>query len=159
MSMEALLTSTDEDLKQICCMQGQWQRILKEEEVSILEHWRSSLAQMENEQRELADQGKWLLRPADLLSIIGRSRRETFHCAILAWLMDPKAPHGFGATFLKKVLVLCFPDDSFVERELLDARTRCEVVRPNSRAGILVEAGQLTVVFEAKVDHHEGSGM
>jgi hypothetical protein len=90
-----------------------------------------------------------------LLGVIGRGRREVDHCAIIAWLLDPNAPHRLGTRFLRRFLHRCRPDRTFGPEELALVRVRCEECREHSRADIVVRADRLTVVVEAKIDHVE----
>ena len=98
-----------------------------------LADWTTTFAQFVVDQRELRDRGQWYSGPPDLLSVIGRARRETFHCALLAWLMDPGAPHGLGTRYLAEVLKSCFSDVNWDTESLGGTVTECEVVRANSR--------------------------
>jgi hypothetical protein len=117
--------------------------------------WEYTVAAMRAEQAALQERGEWLSGPVDLLSIIHRARREVDHCAVLAWLLDPGAPHGLGAMFLTRLLERCFPSDAFDAPDLAHAQTRCEVRRERSRADIVVSARSLMLLIEAKVDHVE----
>ena len=117
--------------------------------------WEQTFAEMVLEQRELRHQGRWLSGPSDLLSVIGRSRRETTHSAVLAWLLDPAAPHALGGEFLRRTLQRCFPELVFLPDHLEGVVTQCEVFRERSRADIVIWGPQLTVVIEAKVDAPE----
>jgi hypothetical protein len=42
-----------------------------------------------------------------LFATLGYSRLETAHTRALAWLLDPKAEHGFGDALLRRLLVAC----------------------------------------------------
>jgi hypothetical protein len=117
--------------------------------------WEERFEQMRAAQAEMVENGDWFAGRTDLLSILGRARREVDHCAILAWLLDPIAPNGLGILFLERFLALCFPERSFDGRQLTSATLRCEVCRDRSRADIVIRVGRLTLVIEAKVDHFE----
>ncbi len=90
--------TTNEHILQI--LQADWQQLLYEQ----LETWQYRFDNMVNEEQELRRQGQWISGPADLLSILSRSRRELDHCTILAWLMNPCAPHGLSCYFLTQLL-------------------------------------------------------
>jgi hypothetical protein len=144
-------------------MSEEWQRAAK----IHTETWEERFALMQSQQQALRDEGKWLSGPADFLSIIGRSRRETYHCAVLGWLMDPSAPHGLGTRPLAAFLGRAFPDVVFDPDDLARARVRTEVWRTTTRpdgtevvrrADIVVMAPGLYLVVEAKVDHREDEG-
>ena len=121
-----------------------------------LRRWDATLSAMVAEQDALRAQGRWRAGPADLLSIIGHARYELHHCAMLAWLLNPRAPHGLGLAFLERVLLRCCPELR-LGRDLLQAATvDREVVRKHGRADLLVSVGnRLTLVVEVKVDHVE----
>ncbi|MFA5762654.1 MAG: PD-(D/E)XK nuclease family protein [Bacilli bacterium] len=143
-------------------MRSAWREILADADVAqgrateqSLEAWESALERMSAEQEALVRAGDWVSGPADLLSVIGRSRRETYHCSIIAWLMDPTGRHLLGTRFLHELLASCKRPIEVDETVLRSATIACEVSRPNSRADLVVRAPGLTVVFEAKIDHDE----
>src|SRR5258708_1684856 len=74
--------------------------------------WDRAYELMLEEQRGLMESGAWFRGRSDLLGVIGRARREVDHCAVLAWLLDPRMPHGLGVRFLRRFLKCCFPDES-----------------------------------------------
>lgn len=128
----------------------QWRR---RQQVSL---WRESFARLEARQTELQLAGRWLGGRADMLGIIGYSRRETVHSAMVAWLLDPTRRHGLGIAFLERILARCFPDEAF--QGLEKARTECEVARDGPRVDIVVWAPDWTIVIENKVDAAENPG-
>jgi hypothetical protein len=69
--------------------------------------------------------------------------------------MDPSGRHGLGTSLLEEILHLVFPDALVTAERLLGAAPECEVARPRSRADIVVWCPELTLVFEAKIDHIE----
>lgn len=75
------------------------------------------------------------------------------HCAILAWLLDPRRPHGLGASLLRRVLDQALRGE-FPERELASARVETEISRASTRADLVV-TWQRTIVFEVKIDSVE----
>lgn len=122
-----------------------------------VDHWEDTITLLKKEQDKLVRAGRWTSGPGDMLSILGRSRRELDHCAILAWLMDPKAPHGLGARFLEGFLKAAFSDTLAARGvDLSLTETATEVVRQHSRADIVIQLAEQTVVVEAKVDAEEG---
>jgi hypothetical protein len=58
----------------------EWSAI-KRSEAAYLQASGQLLDRMTVEQQSLRLEGKWLTGPADLLGVIGRGRRETYHCA------------------------------------------------------------------------------
>ena len=65
--------------------------------------WESQFEGMVLEQRELSRAGSWVGGPRDLLGVLGKSRHEVTHSAIVAWLLDPGMRHGFGSRMLSRV--------------------------------------------------------
>ena len=122
---------------------------------AVLRRWQSRLDVMRAEQREMVASGAWLAGPCDLLTILGRSRREVDHCSILAWLLDPGMPHRLESRLLQRLLYRCFGSGAFASTSLSSAVSRTEVCRARSRADIVVSAPGLTLVVEAKIDHVE----
>ena len=118
--------------------------------------WIAAFDDLRAEQDALRQSGRWVSGPADLLGVIGQSRRETYHSAILAWLLDPNMRHGLGTGFLERLIRRCFPDSLF--NSLADAWTQCEVTRAGARADIVVWSTELTLVIENKVDAVEQPG-
>ena len=97
--------------------------------------------------------GNWVYGPQDFFGILKIGRSELAHSAILAWLMNPDARHGFGRRFLDVLVSQCWPDlnlDSLrvrsVDREVQGAETR---------ADIIVWGDIASLVFEVKVDAGE----
>ena len=130
-------------------------RRVEAETAVTLTAWISRLSEMVREQHSLQQSGVWIAGAADLLSIVGRARRETFHCAILAWLFDPLAPHGLGDALLRWLFEQVLGEPGLSDDDLRSASTGCEYVRPRSRADIVIVAPHHTVVFEAKIDADE----
>lgn len=114
--------------------------------------WEAKLTAMVAEQQQARMAGLWVAGPHDLLSIVGRARRELFHTAILAWLLDPLAPHGLGSTFLQWFLAVATDIAILEDHELLATQVQCEVSKPRSRADIVINTPSHTIVIEAKVD-------
>ena len=136
-------------------MLSEWNAMLEDIAIGLSSQWESERKLMEARQLELVSNGEWLVGPTDLLSIIGRARWETYHNAVLAWLMDPCGTHEFGAAFLSWVVSAKLGLGRLALSELLKAKTACEVARPRSRADIVVRMPSATIVFEVKVDHFE----
>ncbi len=118
--------------------------------------WDEAVADMMREQDALISAGSWIGGPSDMLSIIGKSRWETFHSAVVAWLLWPTAEHRLGIGMLRRVVERCFPDIELDDDILMRCTTATEVSRANSRADIVVNGPGLKIVIEAKVDASEG---
>lgn len=97
---------------------------------------------------------RWYEVRCDLMSVIGRQRKEVAHSAALAWLMDPNAPHGLGTVFIKWFLKTC--EVQYSELAASTATVACEVESTykgkSVRADICIRVGEATVVIEAKID-------
>lgn len=129
---------------------------IREQKREVVDDWETALTDLVSKQQELVAKGQWESGPSTLLSIIGQSRRETYHCRVIAWLMDPTGRHGLGENFLAGFLQTCFPEETFDKSDLRRATVDCEVVRPQSRADIVIWLPNATVAIEAKTDAVEG---
>ena len=118
--------------------------------------WRRDFDEMSVQQDRLRAAGKWIGGACDLLSIIGRGRRETYHSAILAWLLNPSGRHGLGTSFLRALLVEAQVPGGIADDGLVAAVPAIEVEGGTSRADIIVRSPGLHVVIEVKVDAREG---
>lgn len=125
--------------------------ILNQEPTTFVQVWEDEFHAMKAEYLVLRTQGLWQRGASDLLSILGRERREIYHSAMLGWLFDPLAPHGLGVRFLQAFLQDLF-SESCVELEASNVDMRCEEVRDNCRADIVVRTDRFTMVLENKLD-------
>ncbi|MCA9527972.1 MAG: PD-(D/E)XK nuclease family protein [Myxococcales bacterium] len=139
------MTTTDETRFQA----QQVQERLSGHHTQDVEAWEHRLSDMLAEQARIVEAGDWTTGRADLLAVVGRARRETIHCAVLAWLLNPVGAHGLGGRFLAALL-----RHLSVDAPSGLARTRCqtEVVGELSRADLIVQAPDFLIVIEAKVD-------
>jgi hypothetical protein len=78
----------------------EWNDVVLGERLRRMANWEQQFALAEADYRALVHEGRWLDGRADLLGVIGASRRETYHSAILAWLLTPTRRHGLGPRFL-----------------------------------------------------------
>src|SRR6266540_3645693 len=88
-------------------LEAEWHDIVAREHAAAatqIPAWEEDIEQLVAEQTALMNDGRWVGGPDDLLSIIGCSRRETYHSAILAWLLNPYGRHGLGTVLLAKLL-------------------------------------------------------
>lgn len=122
----------------------------------VTQEWEQALQSLVEEQRDLVRKGQWIRGADDMLSVIGQSRRETYHSALIAWLLDPLSRHRMGDAFLKRFLAATGSGPA--EAELLIRRVQCEVVCPSGRADIVIFGDNFTVVIENKVDAVESDG-
>ena len=112
--------------------------------------WDRAIEDVIRDERDLRARGFWVHGRDDIFGVLGIQRAEVRHSAMIAWLLDPCARHGFGSRFLLEFLALAFPDDSFPSHTA--ARTLCEVTREECRADIVIAMSDATIVVEAKVD-------
>ncbi len=123
---------------------------------AVLSCWKADIKTMIAEQQTSLSAGRWVSGSTDLLNIIGRGRWETYHCAMLAWLMKPDGRHRLGEAFLRKVLDACVQDLNIDFDDFTAFVPATEVNGPTSRADILVNGPGLHLVIEVKVDAAEG---
>lgn len=142
-------------------MQSEWRQILQARVearrlivLEIVERWEPALEQLGVEARELKSRGRWVKGPFDFMGVVGASRAEVRHSAMVAWLLDPSAGHGLGDRFLRAFLARAFPGQPMDGFE--SARTECEVARLGCRADIVVWSDGFTLIIENKVDAQEG---
>lgn len=128
-------------------LEGEWNALM-----SSPATWETILHQMVEEQSTLVADRKWVSGPSDLLSVIGKARKETYHSAVIAWLMRPNAHHGLDTAFLQRVVEHCIPGANLSCEVLRQCTTATEVVYPSSRADIVIQAPDWTLVIEVKVD-------
>lgn len=144
-------TSFDENQFQL--LRAEWTALLEARRREVSERWVTSVGPMRAEYDALLAAGRWTRGPGDFFSIVGLSRSEVHHSAMVAWLLDPSARHGLGDHFLRNLLAVCFSD----ETAEFDVRSvECEVSRGDTRADIVVWGDQQTLVIENKVDAPEG---
>jgi hypothetical protein len=154
-----MIADTSERIFQV--LQTEWQQLFQSRATQKLETWQCRFDNMVHEERELRRQGQWVSGPTDLLSIISQSRREGYHCAILAWLMNPGARHGLGCQFLARLLERCIPPVRIESDRLHTVTTCCEIRKKQripdraTRVDIVIEGDGFSVVFEVKIDAGE----
>lgn len=144
---DAIVTSW---VAQLDGMSGDWEDI-----VAPVAAWRTAANALIAEQKRITAAGNWRTEgPVDLLSIAGRGRRETIHCAILAWLFRPNESHGLDDRMLR-VLLNAVGLHTLPPADIAAAHVRTEVVRGERRADIYVTLPGHTIIVEAKVDDIE----
>jgi len=100
--------------------------------------------------------------PKPMLRILGSSRAEQKWNTLLAYLLDPSQPHGFGAdllkVFLDKASQVIDDEIDYYHRDIEQVSVDTEVESPqNNRPDILIRAsGEWFVCIESKVDSSEG---
>jgi hypothetical protein len=105
--------------------------------------WEEEFARLTDEWRAV----EWRSGGSTLLAALGLQYQEVPLCRGLAWLLDPEGGHNFGRHFLDAFLrSLDLPTT-----ENAPVRIRVEESRVDTRADIVIRAGEQTVVVEAKV--------
>ena len=122
---------------------------------ALVETWEIQFAAMKAEMDAMWAAGQWFSGPSNLLGVIGRARHETYHSAILAWLLDPGAPHGLFTSFLETLFRRLWPEMEVDAVTLRGATTCTELAKELCRADIVVWAAGLMIVIEVKVDAGE----
>lgn len=118
-----------------------------------------TLRALERLEARLISEGRWTAGPATLFGALRLTNNEVLNCRVLAWLLDPMAPHGLGATVLSSLLDYLSPrtDEVLpttpggVERAVIDT----EVLRDNSRADLVIVGSGWTIIVEAKLGAFE----
>jgi hypothetical protein len=113
--------------------------------------WSSRAAELD----DLRRQGLWLPGPAAALEVLGQTGLERAHQAYIAWLLNPRGSHGFGAQVLINLEHHCGSEE-LSTRQLSAALVKIEDARAQSRADIVVSMPEHTLVIELKV--HSGEG-
>ena len=140
-------------------LESEWRRI-GDCSRALVADWEREIDNVASDERRLRSEGRWVRGRDDFLGVLGLHREEVRHSKIIAWLLDPCAPHGLGARVLAGVLRSAFGDEvlAALHEGLGSATPSCEVARGDARIDILVEAPGLTLVIENKVDALEGEG-
>ncbi|WP_437331655.1 PD-(D/E)XK nuclease family protein [Sorangium sp. So ce394] len=149
-------SAPEADEPQLAGLAAEWRAIVareRENRVAQVAAWEARLAELRAEQEELVRGGRWAGGPDDLLSILGQSRQERYHSALLAWLLDPQGRHGLGAGFLEALLRRCAADPP--RAALNRARPALDVSKGDARADVVVAGPGLFLVIENKVDARE----
>lgn len=134
---------------------GAHHRKQQQNQEAVAEVWKTRFAAMKDEMDAMWAAGQWFSGPDNLLAIIGRQRHETYHSAILAWLLDPGAPHGLFTSFLVAMFRRLWPETPVDAVELRGATTCTELAKEHCRADIVVWAAGLMNVIEVKIDAGE----
>ena len=122
---------------------------------AILKGDREALQTMARVETELISQGRWAAGPATLFAALGLQHQEIANCRVLAWLLDPLAPHGLGATTLRSLLQHLnsvsqeplFPSFGGLERTTVVL----EEARGRTRADVILYGPSWAIVIEAKM--------
>ncbi len=134
-------------------LRAEWDALVLGERARRVADWSQPLEVVEAECRGLVLSGRWRDGRDDLLGVIGMSRRETYHSAILAWLLTPNKRHGLGPRFLHRLLsrLGVEANPGWLHR----VRVECEVTRFETRADIVAFGADFTIIIENKVDAGE----
>jgi PD-(D/E)XK nuclease superfamily len=115
-----------------------------------VDDWSAKSAEVERLRRL----GRWLPGPVAALEVLGQTGLERAHQAYIAWLLDPRGPHGLDTRILSGVLRHF--GWAATAGQLPLARVKKEDVQAQSRADIVVTMPSHTLVIELKV--HSGEG-
>lgn len=144
-------------------MKGEWREVCRRKQRRRgealrrkIERWGVEFRKIKEEYQELVARGAWQRGDEDVLSILGCERREVYHSAMVAWLFDPLAPHGFGTEFVAAFLQRADPTWNVNPRDCADVRVVCEEAVGDCRADVVVRTGCFTLVVESKIDAGEG---
>jgi hypothetical protein len=88
-----------------------------------------------------------------LVDILRKGNQELFHTSIISWLLDPKAEHGFGTTYLNELAELLSKKGDKSLKEELDKGipvVRSEATSYKKRYDIEIQTNKSTFVFESK---------
>ncbi|KYF52409.1 hypothetical protein BE08_08680 [Sorangium cellulosum] len=154
--MTIFASTPEADEPRLAGLAAEWRAIVareQEDRAAQVAAWGAKLAELRAEQEALLSGGHWVGGPDDLLSILGQSRQERYHSALLSWLLDPQGRHGFGAGFLEALLRRCTADPP--RAELNRARPALDVSLGNARADVVVAGPGLCLVIENKIDARE----
>ncbi|ABA58059.1 hypothetical protein Noc_1580 [Nitrosococcus oceani ATCC 19707] len=152
------------DEKTFEALQDEWSHVLELHKAARRKRiharviqWETRLSELKDEQKRLINSGRWVRGPADILSVIGKARRELYHSAILRWLLDPLSPHGLGIKFLRGFLQAAkLPPlvTKLAPEDILSIET--EVARVEARADIVISTVSGLIIIENKIDASEG---
>jgi hypothetical protein len=126
---------------------SEWRGLIAGEEAgaaALVDRWRDTFDEAEQEQRRLAAAGLWLGGPPTLLAAIGQEYREVAMTAALGWLLRPDGQHGLGRAVLDRLGAAVGVDVVGTVRVVL------EEVRHDTRADLVVYGSGWTLVVEAK---------
>lgn len=142
-------------------MRDQWGRSVDQQqshrittELEQVNVWQDTFRKLRGQKEGLRKKYLWYSGRPDLLAIIGRTRRELFHSAMIAWLADPGAPTGLGSAFLRQLLYEVGAE--YTEEELDFVQIACEATGARQRTDLLIQGETFTVAIEVKVDSGEG---
>ena len=109
------------------------------------------------DERRLRATGRWVAGPTTLLEVLRLQHDEVRNCRVVRWLLDPLAPHGFGAETLHLVLERAnelAAEQGLEQREFPDSENATVIVeeaRGSTRADIVINGPSWVVVVEAKI--------
>jgi hypothetical protein len=114
---------------------------------------------LERLETRLISEGRWAAGPATLFAALKLVNHEIANCRVLAWLLDPLAPHGLGAAVMRSLLAHLnavageplLPVGSDLGRAVIVT----EETRDESRADLVVYGPGWSVVIEAKLSASE----
>jgi hypothetical protein len=87
-----------------------------------------------------------------IIDVLMHGNKELFHSAMIAWLLDPRAEHGFGDAFLRG-LAACLRDETRARKYLAAPveSVKTEVKEGRHRLDIVITCADGRVIIENKV--------
>ena len=104
-------------------LDAEWSGVLATRARRSVAAWTADFDEAREEQLALLERGLWRRGPDDFL--IGRSRAELVHSAMVGWLLDPLGHHSVGPRLLSRVLART----RWEPGELSDVNVELEVSR------------------------------
>ncbi|MDT0464779.1 PD-(D/E)XK nuclease family protein [Streptomyces gibsoniae] len=98
----------------------------------------------------------WMPGPSTVMDVLQTSRRERSHQLLIGWLLDPRQPHDLGTALLTGMLAALGKTHLVQAEGLARVRVDLEVVKPGSRADIVISTSAFKLVVELKVYADEG---
>lgn len=141
-----------EDVRRLSHMMEAWTSLVGQRESEIVSTWTADLIGMMDARHKIVTAGGWAAGPSTLMGVLDLQRAEVANCSIVRWLLDPLARHGIGVRMVSRLadrLGLSIAEPSTF-------RAAAEVVRPQSRADVVLTSASTTIVIEAKIDAPEG---
>lgn len=119
---------------------------------SLPPHWRPGIEAAARQRYELLRSHRWHSGPVDLMEVLGVREQEVAHSKAIAWLCDPTASHGFGASFLLEFLRRIAPGSRAVDRVNEEAESDAFLLQTSVSTEVCVgsaatdDAGRVDVV-------------
>ncbi|WP_405818086.1 PD-(D/E)XK nuclease family protein [Streptomyces sp. NBC_01390] len=114
--------------------------------------WSAVWADLERQRRARS----WMPGPSTVMDVLQTSRKERSHQLLIGWLLDPRQPHDLGTAVLAGMLGVLGKAHLVDAEGLARVRVDLEVVKPGSRADVVISTSAFKLVVELKVHADEG---